>query len=84
MGPDMATPFDPQMIIGALPMPALLLGLDDTVVAANHPGLAMFVRDGALVIGSNFKDVVTDTWRSSLARALAEAKRTGRSERVSA
>jgi len=84
MGPDMATPFDPRMIIGALPMPALLLGLDDTVVAANHPGLAMFVRDGALVIGSNFKDVVTDTWRSSLARALAEAKRTGRSERVSA
>jgi len=44
----------------------------------------MFVRDGALVIGSNFKDVVTDTWRSSLARALAEAKGTGRSERVSA
>jgi len=72
------------MIIGAVPMPALLLGLDDTVVAANHPGLAMFVRDGALVIGSNFKDVVTDTWRSSLARALAEAKGTGRSERVSA
>jgi len=33
MGPDMATPFDPQMIVGSPPMPAAMLGLDDTVVA---------------------------------------------------
>src|SRR2546425_11828864 len=84
MGPDMATPFDPQMIVGALPMPGLLLRLDDTVVAANQPGLAMFAREGTLVIGSNFKDVVRDTWRSSLARALDEVKRAGRAERISA
>jgi len=84
MGPDMATPFDPQMIVDALPMPGLLLGLDDTVVAANHSGSAMFVRDGAGVIGRNFKDVLSGTWHSSLARALDEAKRTGRSEPVSA
>ena len=84
MGPEMATPFDAQTIVDALPMPALLLGHDDTVVAANQPGLALFVRDWTPAVGKNFNDVVSDTWRASLARAVEEARRAGRSERAGA
>ena len=78
----MASPVDVRMFVEALPTPALVLDLDEVVVAANAPAVATFAQKNATAVGKKFKDALDDGWRPALTRAIGEMKHERRAQLV--
>jgi len=70
----MTSPVDARILVEALPTPALVLDLDEVVVAANAPAVATFAPATTAAVGKKFKEFLDDRWRPALTRAVGEMK----------
>jgi signal transduction histidine kinase len=72
---------DARAIVEAVPIPAILLGSDDSLLACNAGGRATFL-DPAATEGKNFREVAVEAWLDALLSASTAAKISGRTQYV--
>ena len=71
-----------RAILHALPVPALVVGTDGTVLACNPAGAACFGENGASVVGKNFNELDLSIRDHAVRDAFARAGGTGEAQHV--